>query len=130
MGTPERFQSTRPMRGATALSTTQDTLFLFQSTRPMRGATGLIFHLGRPLPISIHAPHAGRDTGTITYLGSTMMISIHAPHAGRDAEYWYQYITGHISIHAPHAGRDAMLLLQLPDIITFQSTRPMRGATI
>ena len=36
---------------------------LFQSTRPMRGAT----HTGLPeyvtAPISIHAPHAGRDIG-------------------------------------------------------------------
>ena len=35
-----RFQSTRPMRGATMLRRLMRLLFRFQSTRPMRGATG------------------------------------------------------------------------------------------
>ena len=36
-------------------------LAIFQSTRPIRGATRPILHLLRSIPISIHAPHTGRD---------------------------------------------------------------------
>ena len=34
-----------------------------------------------------------------------------------------------ISIHAPHAGRDSVPTSSWSSILTFQSTRPMRGAT-
>ncbi len=55
----------------------------FQSTRPMRGAT-LRQQAGRHLQlISIHAPHAGRDGLIYSNMGIGY-ISIHAPHAGRD----------------------------------------------
>ena len=60
---PGQFQSTRPMRGAThssrfgcAWSSS------FQSTRPMRGATLLHAFKSCNFCISIHAPHAGRDS--------------------------------------------------------------------
>ena len=83
-GTPERFQSTRPVQGATPVSgqprarqgisihaprAGRDILeyipaaraLKFQSTRPVQGATG--WRTGTPLlqGISIHAPRAGRD---------------------------------------------------------------------
>ena len=56
-------------------------------------------------------------------------ISIHAPHAGRDtfaalADKWWD-----ISIHAPHAGRDRYSVSTASEPSLFQSTRPMRGAT-
>ena len=35
-----------------------------------------------------------------------------------------------ISIHAPHAGRDGVNIKIIDKLILFQSTRPMRGATI
>ena len=74
----QRFQSTRPVRGATcscigacatvnvSIHATRDGvldlhLYVFQSTRPVRGATHSRY-LGCPLPkVSIHAPRAGRD---------------------------------------------------------------------
>ena len=56
--------------------------------------------------ISIHAPHAGRDSGSDTYMTSL-----------------------DISIHAPHAGRDPTHPRKPPTTWGFQSTRPMRGAT-
>ena len=34
-----------------------------------------------------------------------------------------------VSIHAPHAGRDLVYLYEMGVMPTFQSTRPMRGAT-
>ena len=82
------FQSTRPMRGATmdegrGIRTTYDfnprapcgarlplnpILFfswIFQSTRPMRGATSKDTQSLTNKTISIHAPHAGRDSKSI-----------------------------------------------------------------
>ena len=58
----KRFQSTRPVRGATVEKNgyviTYDE---FQSTRPVRGATVPQQRLGPVQQISIHAPRAGRD---------------------------------------------------------------------
>ena len=58
-------------------------------------------------------------------------ISIHAPLAGRD-ENDPEYAEGgfYISIHAPLAGRDRLLSLSISTGETFQSTRPLRGATV
>ena len=125
----ELFQSTRPMRGATRPRRIGAKEKEFQSTRPMRGATNFQTHFRQFLPISIHAPHAGRDLTQPDTLVA-LIISIHAPHAGRDRwtvhssggwQYFnprapcgarlilavHQVSNVHISIHAPHAGRDS-----------------------
>ena len=60
-----RFQSTRPMRGATESAARRRKTLRFQSTRPMRGATPGDDALLKLLHISIHAPHAGRDSKSI-----------------------------------------------------------------
>ncbi len=39
------------------------------------------------------------------------------------------YYSKYISIHAPRAGRDLLSILPTLVIMTFQSTRPVRGAT-
>ena len=61
-GRGDRFQSTRPIWGATSLcmpsTISSDT---FQSTRPIWGATGALGRTSGAGPISIHAPHMGRD---------------------------------------------------------------------
>ena len=55
----------------------------FQSTHPMRGATAKIALRRVTVGISIHAPHAGCDfAGRRRNYGR--IISIHAPHAGCD----------------------------------------------
>ena len=78
-------------------------------------------------------------------------VSIHAPHAGRDAKLYVPYAGSDVSIHAPHAGRDNSSLRRGSKPASFnprapcgarrltatrqgrkpsfQSTRPMRGAT-
>ena len=86
----QRFQSTRPMRGATIRIVTLTDAAMFQSTRPMRGAT-----CGRCLScrfrrVSIHAPHAGRDV-LIVCLDLLFRVSIHAPHAGRDSKRGHDF---------------------------------------
>ena len=78
----------------------------FQSTRPVRGATG---------PSGYGCPFPG--------------ISIHAPRAGRDRVVGRGGAHGDISIHAPRAGRDSFSTLAALANMSFQSTRPVRGAT-
>ena len=81
---------------------------IFQSTLPVRGATALGEHCPLLKQISIHAPRAGSDgTGL--------------DHGGPSA---------HISIHAPRAGSDSIHTLNSSVIHRFQSTLPVRGATI
>ena len=80
----------------------------FQSTRPMRGATAKVIYAIIMCHVSIHAPHAGRDHFFCAVL-RLAVVSIHAPHAGRDQGGLAQPRTGKVSIHAPHAGRDNML---------------------
>ena len=79
---------------------------MFQSTRPMRGATGDVGGFQFCLSVSIHAPHAGRDS----LLRDTVSCI-------------------DVSIHAPHAGRDRHPRISDSSDTRFQSTRPMWGAT-
>ena len=58
-------------------------------------------------------------------------ISIHAPHTGRDRPNCHcRHQQRPISIHAPHTGRDGVALGQNLELVLFQSTRPIRGATL
>ena len=124
---------------------------LFQSTHPLRGATGhssLVFHAA---DISIHAPLAGCDIAKLTQT-QYIDISIHAPLAGCDAaKSGWRHLT-EISIHAPLAGCDRLtagrqwdshnfnprtpcgVRQKLPTLLNlsplFQSTHPLRGATM
>ena len=101
--------------------------------------------------VSIHAPHAGRDNDTRAHSPS-IDVSIHAPHAGRDVVARRIKECQAVSIHAPHAGRDGggrracqrlprfnprapcgarrSTMRNLLSSLRFQSTRPMRGATL
>ena len=100
------FQSTRPMRGATVAGTASIIRAVFQSTRPMRGAT----------------------TGTAVF-GKIIAISIHAPHAGRDVDLPLRVVLPwNFNPRAPCGARPAGAVTFRNDE-TFQSTRPMRGAT-
>ncbi len=148
------FQSTHPMRGATAPSDASAIFAAFQSTHPMRGATQNILTAYAIVGISIHAPHAGCDMlYAITHMyiltkfqsthpmrGATTRrkkattltdISIHAPHAGCDGHKGHHLCYRcRISIHAPHAGCDRLIRsLTLTISSVFQSTHLMRGAT-
>ena len=101
------FQSTRPMRGATPEPKKVITPLKFQSTRPMRGAT------------------------IMDWFGDTFfIISIHAPHAGRDeAIPCQQWLSVHFNPRAPCGARQFCTKTARAQIL-FQSTRPMRGATL
>ena len=57
-------------------------------------------------------------------------ISIHAPHARCDRGLLYSLYVCPISIHAPHARCDIIRSKATNRKIIFQSTHPMRGATL
>ena len=73
----------------------------------MKGATSGACAQRRGRTVSIHAPREGRDTLAGGDGGRIVVVSIHAPREGRDCE--------------EAVGRDGKL--------TFQSTRPVKGAT-
>ena len=101
----------------------------FLSPRPMRGAARL-GHRGRHrVCISIHAPLAGRDV--FPFCDSNIpLISIHAPLAGRDSENWEWGVqNGYFNPRTPCGVRRPSTRF-LPITSLFQSTHPLRGATI
>ena len=102
-----KFQSTHLSRGATRRSPRRDT---------------------SPRDFNPRAP-CGARLGPERHQHGHHAISIHAPHAGRDANAEANERHDDISIHAPHAGRDWSTCSRVRLSITFQSTRPMRGAT-
>ena len=80
---------------------------IFQSTRPVRGATLKAGKITPAQKISIHAPRAGRDEHD------------ERRRAGRD----------YFNPRAPCGARPYTLKTTAPSM-TFQSTRPVRGATL
>ncbi len=147
------FQSTLPVRGATLprlYGGRRDFYFNPRSPcgeRPsqLSGVTSLVM-------ISIHAPRAGSDGWSCT-VDAEIYISIHAPRAGSDrgrspdeclnmnfnprSPCGERHVTGiqlpkglGISIHAPRAGSDDNGGAIQPAADIFQSTLPVRGATV
>ena len=147
------FQSTLPLRGATGieavhiqgnvdfnprspcgerrLTKKRFTGYLqFQSTLPLRGATTSSGTGKRSWIISIHAPLAGSDDGAARHSAGPG-ISIHAPLAGSDLLLIKMArCMQDISIHAPLAGSDESNDQNSTDNSEFQSTLPLRGATV
>ena len=149
----ERFQSTRPARGATRKPLDAWPSFRGFNPRAPRGAR----HGGGRLPqpssaVSIHAPRAGRDRSPLpgrsanscfnpraprgarlsTVVSSRRRLDCFNPRAPRGARPGVGPTRGvpfDVSIHAPRAGRDSGNLVGLLASV-FQSTRPARGATI
>ena len=146
--TPPRFQSTRPMRGATSAGadgsgSTSDfnprapcgarpggnTVYmvgdvLFQSTRPMRGATESQEDNYTSLGISIHAPHAGRDCLRALPSWNLFDFNPRAPCGARPLGKTVVRADFIISIHAPHAGRDGAGVFHGPGGNNFNPRAP------
>ena len=103
---------------------------IFQSTRPLRGATGgRLFHHCGWSHFNPRAP-CGARPATLFVARKGGNISIHAPLAGRDPGELQVSESALISIHAPLAGRDFFFGFRILPAPLFQSTRPLRGATI
>ena len=116
------------MRGATGQKSAFWENVKFQSTRPMRGATQKQKTQDDDPDVSIHAPHAGRDMATQGLrlplcgfnprapCGARLMGFLQAiaeygfqstrPMRGATRLAWMQTHGFLVSIHAPHAGRD------------------------
>ena len=122
------FQSTRPMRGATTDILEERRYRMFQSTRPMRGAT-LRTSLGIcRCTVSIHAPHAGRDSRSFAPLFEDICFNPRAPCGARHDFDVSSLGRCCFNPRAP-CGARRVLLHGGGRSALFQSTRPMRGAT-
>ena len=168
------FNPRAPCGARPALLGDKDFPAKFQSTRPLRGATVALIHAHGEVGISIHAPLAGRDGSvrpvwiadhdfnprapcgarrdqTICH-NTSEVISIHAPLAGRD--HTRQSLAGlgiNFNPRAPCGARHCVVIVRdrlhkdfnprapcgarlsgarlLQRLASFQSTRPLRGAT-
>ena len=97
---------------------------------PLRGATDCMAKIDVSTIISIHAPLAGCDAWLPQVPRLQTGISIHAPLAGCDGRRFNKCRKIAISIHAPLAGCDARAQQRYCCIQRFQSTHPLRGATL
>ena len=100
------FQSTPPCGARLESFTIPIIPKMFQSTRPVRGATGGGIVRCASTPVSIHAPHAGRD------------FRIHPA----------RVCNRRFNPRAPCGARHSVLSSTCA-LCLFQSTRPVRGAT-
>ena len=103
----ERFQSTRPLRGGTALWVLCDIEALFQSTRPLRG-------------------------GTRSHVYPTLPTQNFNPPAPCGAGLQLDYMTGAFELFQstrPLRGGTSRNSLSGCSTSRFQSTRPLRGGT-
>ena len=78
----------------------------FQSTRPVRGATKIYHKEIEQHIISIHAPRAGRDLHKATERKKRTYFNPRAPCGARLGDCRGDFVVSRISIHAPRAGRD------------------------
>ena len=100
------FQSTRPVRGATRdirVSATEHQEF--QSTRPVRGATSRLFLNSKPFEISIHAPRAGRDPCVGSLEGVLWYFNPRAPCGARHTLTTRQWNESNFNPRAPCGAR-------------------------
>ncbi len=124
---------------------------MFQSTRPVRGATSVSSLKSYEAIVSIHAPRAGRDgvAALICFIKNLFQSTRPvrgATQPNRQREGWVRFQStrpvrgatmaericsqcGTVSIHAPRAGRDDEYDDDGGYERLFQSTRPVRGAT-
>ena len=94
------------MRGATGAYAFIEPILKFQSTRPVRGATPPRYYDKLYDVISIHAPRAGRDL--VRYYGPDYdnLFQSTRPVRGATGVAQANSAFNAISIHAPRAGRD------------------------
>ena len=123
------FQSTLPVRGATLTAASLVKYYGFQSTLPVRGATvqhdkGVVVH-----GISFLAAPAGSEVLAV-WRHHSLRISIHAPREGSDQGDMDLSLVRAISIHAPREGSDQLQAAGSKSRRAFQSTLPVRGATL
>ena len=122
------FQSTPPVRGATAADHDFDTFKTFQSTPPVRGAT--LPRRDRTLVavVSIHAPHAGSDCRPSLRCRHPSGFNPRPPCGERPAARSAARSPAGFNPRPPCGERRSWRSLPWPES-WFQSTPPVRGAT-
>ena len=105
-GNVERFQPTRPLRGATTVGIQKVLTVRFQPTRPLRGATKRSIRRSKVYQISTHAPLAGRDISPTKIASTPKIFQPTRPLRGATNELTHPSNHRGISTHAPLAGRD------------------------
>ena len=101
----------------------------FQSTRPVWGATHLGYRRDVLREVSIHAPRVGRDSSPIRMYSSPMSFNPRAPCGARRPPSACFQESKCFNPRAPCGARPAQLISSVVDP-TFQSTRPVWGATM
>ena len=124
----EIFQSTRPVRGATISIGPFSLTLAFQSTRPVRGATNVVIGGELIQSISIHAPRAGRDVHICAFSLELGHFNPRAPCGARPVTALFHDLTKVFQSTRPVRGATVNYEALLTKSI-FQSTRPVRGAT-
>ena len=124
-----KFQSTRPVWGATAVHIRDGTIFVFQSTRPVWGATTLCVRQQRFCCISIHAPRVGRDAIAMPVINISVEFQSTRPVWGATTRWRHSRAYGQdFNPRAPCGARPNGNGNALYEVV-FQSTRPVWGAT-
>ena len=100
----------------------------FQSTRPLRGATPGHGRRGNVLPISIHAPLAGRDTPSHRGFITSSLFQSTRPLRGATPTPSWSTSPPEFQSTRPLRGATATITTY-SNCEIFQSTRPLRGAT-
>src|SRR5208337_3862770 len=96
-----------PVRGATLQTgEMQPEQAKFQSTRPVRGATLCAWRYGHDRRVSIHAPRTGRDNRDNARKSPMSSFNPRAPYGARRPLGAICAAGTHVSIHAPRTGRD------------------------
>ena len=123
------FNPRAPCGARLPASTTLAMPMLFQSTRPVWGATHVDTPLDTKRIVSIHAPRVWRDLRGSAAAGG-LGVSIHAPRVGRDRScrmmrLWQRCFNPRAPCGARRVG-----IMPASWYPSFQSTRPVWGATL
>ena len=100
------FQSTHPLRGATAGSDARPGTVDISIHAPLAGCDSVDQRHGLGAAISIHAPLAGCDTVSILFMPRVTYFNPRTPCGVRPAAHQHHRGNRRISIHAPLAGCD------------------------
>ena len=113
----------------TSFSKTNTFVGGFQSTLPMRGATSKTSGLCGLFAISIHAPHAGSDCPGFSNIGFNQYFNPRSP-CGERRPWMGRRKTGRNFNPRSPCGERPGNILNEGKFCIFQSTLPMRGATV
>ena len=128
--TSKRFQSTRPIRGATPPRCRRSTATLFQSTRPIRGATNSRRFLGQGiLKFQSTRPIRGATIDRRVKGQQPENFNPRAPYGARPLSAILVASILNFNPRAPYGARLSFVGAVAPLNDQFQSTRPIRGAT-